>query len=198
VVPIKDIKTFIRAMLTVVRRMPDAQAWIAGPEDEDESYANECRALVDSLGLQDKVKFLGFQKIDQLLPKCGVLVLSSISEALPLVVLEGFAAGVPSVTTDVGSCRQLIYGLEGEDAALGAAGRVVQIADPRALAEAALELLDDANWYAAQQAGIARVERYYTQEQMVGAYRELFARLTTQPDLVDPPASPADSAHQPH
>ena len=187
VVPIKDIKTFIRAMLTVVRQMPEAEAWIAGPEDEDESYANECRALVESLGLQDKVKFLGFQKIDELLPKCGVLVLSSISEALPLVVLEGFAAGVPSVTTDVGSCRQLIYGLDGEDAALGAAGRVVQIADPRALAEAALDLLDERNWHAAQQAGIARVERFYTQDQMVGSYRELYARLTALADLDQTP-----------
>ena len=192
VVPIKDIKTFVRAMLTVVRRLPDAEAWIAGPEDEDPSYASECRALVESLGLQDKVKFLGFQKIDELLPKCGVLVLSSISEALPLVVLEGFAAGVPSVTTDVGSCRQLIYGLEGDDASLGAAGRVVQIADPRALAEAAIDLLDERNWHAAQQAGIARVERYYTQDQMFDAYRGLYGRLTAMPDLAG--AQPAGGA----
>jgi polysaccharide biosynthesis protein PelF len=194
VVPIKDIKTFIRAMLTVLRRMPDAEAWIAGPEDEDPAYAQECRALVDSLGLKDKVRFLGFQKIDELLPKCGVLVLSSISEALPLVVLEGFAAGVPSVTTDVGSCRQLIDGAPGEDAALGAAGRVVQIADPRALAEAALDLFDDANWHAAQRAGIARVERYYTQAQMVGAYRALYERLDAADDATGADAARAASA----
>ena len=111
VVPIKDIKTFIRAMRTVVNQMPQAEAWIAGPEDESPEYAEECRNLATSLGLTEKVKFLGFQKINELMPKVGVLVLSSISEALPLVVLEGFAAGVPSITTDVGSCRQLIYGL---------------------------------------------------------------------------------------
>ncbi len=195
VVPIKDIKTFIRAMLTVLRRMPDAEAWIAGPEDEDLAYAQECRALVESLGLKDKVRFLGFQKIDELLPKCGLLVLSSISEALPLVVLEGFAAGVPSVTTDVGSCRQLIEGAPGEDAALGAAGRVVQIADPRALAEAALDLFDDANWHAAQRAGIARVERYYTQEQMVGSYRTLYRRLAAADDATGADATRAAPAH---
>jgi glycosyltransferase involved in cell wall biosynthesis len=195
VVPIKDIKTFIRAMLTVLRRMPEAEAWIAGPEDEDLAYAQECRALVDSLGLADKVKFLGFQKIDELLPKCGLLVLSSISEALPLVVLEGFAAGVPSVTTDVGSCRQLIEGLPGEDAALGAAGRVVQIADPRALAEAAIELFQDDNWHAAQRAGVARVERYYTQEQMIGAYRTLYRRLADAPAQPAADGPPARAAH---
>lgn len=182
VVPIKDIKTFIRAMLTVVRQYPDAQGWIAGPEDEDPEYARECRSLAESLGLADKVKFLGFQRIDELLPKVGVLVLSSISEALPLVVLEGFAAGVPCVTTDVGSCRQLIFGLPGEDAALGAAGDVVRIADPAALAEKAIGLLGSPDaWHAAQQAGIRRVERYYTQEMMVGSYRDLYTRLMAQP-----------------
>jgi len=129
------------------------------------------------------VKFLGFQRIDELLPKVGVMVLSSISEALPLVVLEGFAAGVPCVTTDVGSCRELIFGLPGEDADLGAAGGVVRIADPAALAEASLALLaNPTRWQNAQAAGIARVERYYTQERMVGSYRELYTSLMDKPD----------------
>ncbi|QDD66473.1 DUF3492 domain-containing protein [Herbaspirillum seropedicae] len=175
VVPIKDVKTFIRAMRTVVNQYPEAEAWIAGPEDEDPSYAAECHAIAEGLGLLDKVKFLGYQKIDELMPKIGLVVLSSISEALPLVLLEGFAAGVPGVATDVGSCRQLIYGLSEEDQALGAAGDVVGIAEPQALAQAALKLLTDPQrWYAAQAAGIARVERYYTQEMMFGAYRELY------------------------
>ncbi|WP_075255642.1 GT4 family glycosyltransferase PelF [Herbaspirillum camelliae] len=175
VVPIKDVKTFIRAMRTVVNQYPEAEAWIAGPEDEDTAYAEECHAIAEGLGLVDKVKFLGYQKIDELMPKIGLVVLSSISEALPLVLLEGFAAGVPGVATDVGSCRQLIYGLSEEDQALGAAGDVVGIAEPQALAQAALKLLTDPQrWYAAQAAGIARVERYYTQEMMFGAYRELY------------------------
>jgi glycosyltransferase involved in cell wall biosynthesis len=177
VVPIKDVKTFIRALRVAANRMPQVEGWIAGPEDEDPEYAEECRALAASLGIADKVKFLGFQKIDALLPKVGLLVLSSISEALPLVVLEGYAAGVPSITTDVGSCRQLIYGLDGEDAALGASGRVVGIADPTALAAAAIELLSDRQaWHAAQAAGIKRVERYYTQDRMFASYRSLYTK----------------------
>lgn len=175
VVPIKDIKTFVRAMRRVVNRMPEAQGWIAGPADEDPAYAEECRNLVDSLGLSDNVRFLGMQKIDELMPKIGLVVLSSISEALPLVLLEGYAAGVPAVSTDVGSCRQLMYGLGEEDEALGAAGRVVGIADPQALADAALELLNDgAAWRAAQQAGIARVERYYSDALMFDRYRAVY------------------------
>jgi glycosyltransferase involved in cell wall biosynthesis len=182
VVPIKDIKTFIRAMLTVVRRMPEAEAWVAGPESEDESYAAECRQLIEQLGLSGKVKLLGMQRIEDVLPKIGVLVLSSISEALPLVVLEGFAAGVPAVTTDVGSCSELIYGLDGADAALGAAGRVVPIANPAALADEIVDLLgDEASWRAAQLAGIARVERFYALERMVDSYRELYEKLIASP-----------------
>lgn len=174
VVPIKDIKTFIRAMRTVANSLPDAEGWIAGPEDEDPAYAQECRNLAESLGLSDKVKFLGFQKVDELLPRVGLVVLSSISEAFPLVLLEGFAAGVPAVTTDVGACRDIIYGQGEEDAALGAAGRVVRIADPQALGESAVELLGEATWHAASQAAIRRVETYYTQERMFGMIREVY------------------------
>ncbi|WP_439890477.1 GT4 family glycosyltransferase PelF [Ralstonia sp. 25C] len=199
VVPIKDVKTFIRAMLTITREMPDAEGWIAGPEDEDPEYAQECHSLAESLGLGDRIKFLGFQKIDDILPKVGVLVLSSISEALPLVVLEGFAAGVPSVTTDVGSCRQLLFGLDGDDAALGSAGAVVRIADPAALAAEVLTLLrDESRWHEAQSAGIARVERYYTQEMMVGSYRELYTRLQNMPDLSTEHGAKTAAAACPH
>lgn len=175
VVPIKDIKTFIRAMRRVVNYLPQAEGWIAGPEDEDKAYAEECRNLVRSLGLQDHVRFLGFQKVDELMPKIGLTILSSISEALPLVILEGYAAGVPTISTDVGSCRQLIEGLSPEDKALGHSGAVVNIADPQALADAALALLGNPEaWQAASQAGIARVERYYTDELMFGHYREVY------------------------
>lgn len=175
VVPIKDIKTFVRAMRRVANQMPAAQGWIAGPEDEDPGYAAECRALVSGLGLQDNVQFLGFQKIDQLMPKIGLVVLSSISEALPLVILEGYAAGVPCVATDVGSCAQLIHGLGDEDRALGSSGRVVGLADPQALGDAMLELLRDPDeWKRAQKAGIARVETYYADSMMFGAYRDVY------------------------
>lgn len=177
VVPIKDIKTFIRAMRMVVNHLPDAEAWIAGPEDESPEYAQECRELAQQLDLVDKVKFLGFQKLTELLPKVGLVVLSSISESLPLVILEGYAAGVPALSTDVGSCRQLVYGLSGEDADLGVSGRVVRIADPQALAQAALELLGDAEaWQQASEAAVRRVEKYYSQDMLFTRYRALYEK----------------------
>lgn len=175
VVPIKDIKTFIRAMRIVCGELPDAEGWIVGPEDEDKSYAEECRHLVTTLGVDKRVRFLGFQKVEEILPRLALNVLTSISEAQPLVVLEGFAAGVPSVASDVGCCRELIEGAGDEDRALGRAGAVVGIADPDATARAVLALLrDPAAWQAAQRAGIARVERFYTEATMLERYRGIY------------------------
>ena len=175
VVPIKDIKTFIRTLRILVNRRPDIQGWIVGPEDEDPLYVTECKELATSLGLNDNVKFLGFQNVLDILPQLGLMVLTSISEALPLVVLEAFASGLPCLATDVGSCRELIEGRGGEDSALGAAGSVVSIADPEVTAEAALALLDDtARWHEAQRAGLARVARYYNDTLMFSSYRGLY------------------------
>jgi len=175
VVEIKDIKTFIRSMSSVCNHLPKAEAWIIGPEEEDEDYAEACRALVDSLGMSDHIKFLGFRKIDEILPQLGLLMLTSISEAQPLVLLEAFASGVPAVVTDVGNCRELIEGGSSEDRALGAAGAVVSIANPEATAKAALELLTDQElWYKAQDAAIKRVERYYNREDMFDHYRGIY------------------------
>ena len=118
VVPIKDVKTFVRALRGVVNRIPEAQGWIAGLEDEDPAHARECRDLVESLGLGAHVKFLGFRDIAEVLPQSGLLVLSSISEALPLVILEAYAAGLSVVVTDVGACRELVEGGVPADRAL--------------------------------------------------------------------------------
>jgi polysaccharide biosynthesis protein PelF len=182
VVPIKDIKTFIRALFIASRTMPDIEGWIVGPEEEDPAYAQECRALTQSLGLEKNVKFLGFQRIDDILPKVDVIALTSISEALPLVVLEGFAAGLPSITTDVGACRQMIEGYGEEDRALGVAGGVVPIANPAAFAQAVIDLLgDEPRWLAAQKAGLERVRRFYTKAMMIDQYRSLYERLMSAP-----------------
>ena len=193
VVPVKDVKTFIRAMRIVSNHLPEAEAWIAGPREEDPAYVRECVALAASLGLADKVKFLGLQNMTELLPQIGLTVLTSISEGLPLVLLESMAAGVPVVASDVGACKELVEGLPGEDQALGTSGTIVRIADPESVARAALALLgDETRWQAASAAGQARVNRYYRDSQMFTSYRTLYQ------DILSRKVAPSSAAGCPH
>lgn len=166
----------------MANRIPTVEGWIVGPEDEDPEYAKECHFLVESLGLQENIKFLGFQNIKDILPKTGILTLTSISEGMPLVVIEGFAAGVPAVTTDVGSCSQLVYGgLDEEDKKLGKAGEVVPIANPEALAKAYIKLLTNPEeWYRYQRTALERVKRYYSLEKFLNRYRKLYNEALKQ------------------
>ena len=124
VVPIKDIVTCIRAAAHVRDAVPDAEVLIIGPTDEDPQYFEDCKALVEELGLGDTVRFTGRMNILDALAQLDVVLLSSISEAQPLVLLEAGAAGLPCVTTDVGSCREIIVGPDGEVPHLGRAGFV--------------------------------------------------------------------------
>lgn len=175
IVPIKDIKTFIRAIGVLAERLPEIQGWLIGPEEEDLAYVEECRALVRTLQLDRHIRFLGFRDVREVLPQLGLLALTSISEAFPLVIGESHASGLPVVATDVGACRDLIDGRDLEDRALGSAGEVVPMVDPQAFADAAYCLLTDpGRWRQAQQAGIARVERYYRQQHVIDSYRGIY------------------------
>lgn len=124
---------------------------------------------------------LGYRKVDEILPQIGLCVLSSISEGQPLSLLESFAAGIPVVATDVGACRELIEGSNADDDVPGLAGRVVGIADPDALAAAALELLTDAAAYAdAAAVATARVQRRYDRARMLATFDALFSGVIKQ------------------
>ena len=59
-----------------------------------------------------------------------VVVLTSLSEGQPLVILEAYAAGLPVVATYVGACRELIEGGDEADRALGPSGIVTRVANP--------------------------------------------------------------------
>ncbi|MDK9692624.1 MAG: GT4 family glycosyltransferase PelF [Sulfurimonas sp.] len=199
VVPIKDIKTFIRAIKITSQFIPEVEGWIVGAVDEDAAYVSECQQMAISLGLKskvqifdgnksdmtaeeieassDKIKLFGHSDIKKILPKSALQTLSSISEGMPLVVLEGFAAGVPCVATDVGSCRDLVEGgIDENDFAIGSAGAITGIANPEALSKQYIRLLnfENGDWKRAQEAGLQRVERYYRQELFLQEYRDIY------------------------
>lgn len=199
VVPIKDIKTFIRAVKIVKQTIPDVEAWIVGAVDEDAEYVNECQQMAVSLGLKEKkqilnsyknsysleeledskdtIKFFGHSDIKKILPRSALQTLTSISEGMPLVILEGFAAGVPCVATNVGSCKDLIEGgLNEDDMSIGVAGAITGIANPAALAQEYVRLLnfENGDWLKAQQAGLKRVQKYYRQNMFLKEYDEVY------------------------
>jgi glycosyltransferase involved in cell wall biosynthesis len=149
---------------------------VLGPTDEDPHYFAECQALVSHLGLQGCFTFAGRVSITDYLPRLDAVVLTSISEAQPLVILEAGAAGVPSVVSDVGACREMIYGDRREREALGAAGEVTPLANPTATAQALARLLTDrAYWERASRAIRQRVRQYYNKPALDLAYRDLYA-----------------------
>jgi polysaccharide biosynthesis protein PelF len=182
VVPIKDIKTFLRAMALLRDHVEGLTAWVVGPLHEDPDYAQSCLALVKHLQLEDTVRFTGPQPIEDVIRRLDVLVLTSLSEAQPLVLLEAGAAGVPCVSTDVGGCREILQGREGEYPPLPAGGLLTPLVDPAATARAVQRLLSDPALR--ERCGAAmreRVRRYHNFKMVRRSYREMYAQVLTVP-----------------
>lgn len=178
-VPIKDVVTLIRACGLALAQV-DLELWIIGPEDEDPRYARRCHSVVATMGLEERVLFLGRQPMDEIYPKLDLVALTSISEGQPLVILEAFAAGLPVVATDVGACRELIEGVGDADRRLGPAGIVTRVASPPQTADALEYLAGDPEASRAMgRTGLARVTKSYQQEQVVARYNQLYSGLVT-------------------
>jgi len=176
VVPIKDVKTLIRAFKIVQSELPETTLFIIGSGEEDLEYYMECKQLVDMLLLTDKVVFTGQVDIRTYLPLIDVLVLTSLSEAQPLVMLEGMAAGLPFVATDVGSCSELLHGRV--DDGIGKAGIIVPPVSPEEIAQAIMRLLGDLELrHEMGRNARRRVQQYYGQEQLITRYRQEYERL---------------------
>lgn len=178
VVPIKDIKTFIKAIKLTKQKIPEVEGWVIGPEEEDREYAEECKMLVRTLDLEKNVKFMGFRDTTEVLGQVGLTTLTSISEGMPLTILESFAAGIPCVATDVGACRQLIYGgIDETDTFLGKAGEVVDVGDVSGLSRAYTELLlDHIKWKQCRETAITRVNRYYSLSKVIDEYKIVYEK----------------------
>jgi glycosyltransferase involved in cell wall biosynthesis len=177
VVPIKDVITLIRAC-HLAREEVDLEVWIVGPVDEDPAYAARCRAMVQSLGLEEHVRFLGPQRVAEIYPQLDLVLLTSLSEGQPLVILEAFAAGLPVVATDVGACRELVEGADDVDRHHGPSGIVTRVANPAETAAALVRLARHPELRAAMgRAAVARVSARYQLGQVVASYDSLYASM---------------------
>lgn len=178
VVPIKDVKNFIRSIYILQKNLPDIKAYIMGAAAEDQEYYNECRTMVEHLGLLNTITFTGKVKVEDYLKEIDVVALTSISEAQPLSILEAGACGIPAVTTDVGACSEIIMGHRDEKDGLGVGGIVVPLSNPTAVAEGLFKLLTDHDKY--QQCSNAirqRVSKHYNKNDQHASYKGLYGEI---------------------
>lgn len=163
VVAVKDVVTFLDACRLIANEMPTAQFVVVGPTDHDQEYAARCIRHAEALDLD--VRFTGATNPAAWYPHLDALVLTSRSEAQPLVALDAMAAGVPVVATAVGGCSELLAGR----------GLVTRPGDPSATAAAVLTLLRDAPLRSRLvEAARYRIEREHDADAMVAAFGSLY------------------------
>jgi glycosyltransferase involved in cell wall biosynthesis len=111
-------------MRRVTVSVPNVRLVLAG----DGPQRSEIESLIAQLGLADHVRLLGTRRdIARLLSAADVFLLTSISEGIPLTVIEAMAAGIPVVATDVGGVAELVK--HGTTGYLAAAQDAAGIAD---------------------------------------------------------------------
>jgi glycosyltransferase involved in cell wall biosynthesis len=164
----KGVGLLLQAFAQPELRNTDASLVLAGGGDLPH-YA----ALARSLGIQERVSFIGWQERDEvstLLAQCRALVLPSNSEALPLAVLEALGHGIPCITTPVGELPRYT---EGTDALC-----YVPPGARTALAEAISTLAtDDALAARLSAAGRTLFERHFELDPFVDAMYEAYRAI---------------------
>jgi glycosyltransferase involved in cell wall biosynthesis len=146
------------------QEVPDLFLWLVGGGPEEESL----RDLARRLAIEPYVRFAGERSdISDWLAHADLFVLSSMTEGLPLSLLEAMAAGLPFLVTNVGGMPEV--------AELSGVGTVVEPRSPEALAQAIIR-------HAAQRAELPEMgrrarlcyEQYFTMEHMMQAYSNLY------------------------
>lgn len=174
IVPIKDIKTMLHGFAIAKSEIKNLRLYLMGPFDEDEEYYMDCMQMVENMEIEDVI-FTGMINPHDYMGKMDFLVLTSISEAQPFAILEGFAYKKPSVTTDVGSCRELI---EGADDDFGIAGIVVPVMDYEKLGNAIIKLAKDPKLRAQfGENGFKRALALYSIDRFVNNYKKLYYEM---------------------
>lgn len=162
----KGITWLIRALAALHREFPRTELLLAGDGDHEETLREEAREA----GLADAVHFVGPRTdMPRILGILDVYTFPSLSEGLPMAILEAMAAGCPVVATAVGGVPGLIQD--------GVNGILVPPADADALASAIGALLRDPLRRASLAAeGRATFEAGYTAERMARSYEALYLR----------------------
>jgi L-malate glycosyltransferase len=161
---LKDHRTAIRTIARVVAQCPHAKLVLVGEGPE----RGAIEAEIARLGVGEHVRLLGLrQDVARLLAAADVCLLTSISEGIPLTLIEAMAARLPVVATNVGGVDEVVDAPR--TGLLGPSG------DDEALATAVLELAADADRRAAMgERGFRRAHELFSEVQMHAAYAGLF------------------------
>src|SRR4029077_126154 len=168
--PLKDHCTLLQAVSLVRMHHPDVRLWIVG----DGPLEFGLRKLTDELGLNECVTFFGEQAdVSPFLLAADLFVSSSVTEGLPVSLLEAMSVGLPAVLTDVGGM--------GEIARLSGAVTLVPSCDPEGMAAALCDAL--ARRQELPKMGkLARhcYEQYFRPERMLDDYLSLYQGCFSQ------------------
>jgi glycosyltransferase involved in cell wall biosynthesis len=166
-VPDKDHDTLIAAFSQVSAAFPETELWLVGDGPRRQAIQRQVRRSL----APDRVRFLpGQPDIRRWLHRACLLVLSSRYEALPNVVLEAMAAGLPVVATQVGGLPEVVVP--------GRTGWLVPPGDAPALAAALSQALGEAGTREAL--GLAGRERAvgdFSMEAMTRRYEKVLSSL---------------------
>jgi glycosyltransferase involved in cell wall biosynthesis len=151
--------------LKALARLPEAWLWIAGSGPLEA----ELKALAQSLGVGDRVRFLGWRDDASALYRAAdACLFPSRFEPLGNVVIQAWAHGLPIVAAASQGPAALIR--DQED------GLLVPVDDDVALAAAARRLIGEAGLGARlAQAGAARVAEEFSQAKVVAEWRDLLS-----------------------
>ena len=170
----KGIGVLLNAFASVEATMPPAHLYLVG----DGPDRTEFEAQSASLGLTDRVHFLGFQAdIPGLLAQADVFTLASLRDPFPLVVIEAREAGCAIVASNVDGIPEAV--------GFGGAGVLVPPGDAPALSSALQTMLSSETerqaWRARARANLEwlyvdRVNREY-----LSVYEEVLGRGVSSP-----------------
>ena len=166
--PVKGHSVLVDAMAQLRARPTPVHLAIAG---RGQALA-ALQAQVAAAGLTDRVHFLGLRNdVPDLLASADLFVHPSLSEGLPIAVLEAMGAGLAVIATAVGDVPTVLSG--------GQVGVIVPPGNSGALAGEIDRILDDPDDARLMgQRARARARTHYSVAGMIASYRTLYARLT--------------------
>jgi glycosyltransferase involved in cell wall biosynthesis len=124
-IPNKGLEYLVRAAKILVdEKLKRLKFKIVG----DGPYRQQLEKLVAKNGLSTYFEFLGrVQRVSDVLRKGGIFVRPSLTEGMPLTVLEAMASGLPIIATNVGGTSEII--IHNETGILIEPGNVKQLAE---------------------------------------------------------------------